>query len=106
MAMTTLFSPADSAIKPIITPADLPQYVPGEIWLDAVDGRWSNLSIRGYKYMGSCSSGSSCRSRRGNWTIRSREPQRGVGGFVNDEGAKVRIMEPRTETEGRMQEVG
>ena len=23
----------------IVTPADLPQYVPGEIWLDAVDGR-------------------------------------------------------------------
>jgi AraC family transcriptional regulator len=37
-------------MKTIITPADLPQYVPGEIWLDAVDGRWSELSIRGYKY--------------------------------------------------------
>jgi AraC family transcriptional regulator len=37
-------------MRPIITPADLPQYVPGEIWLDAVDGRWSELSIRGYKY--------------------------------------------------------
>jgi AraC family transcriptional regulator len=37
-------------MRPIITPADLPQYVPGEIWLDAVDGRWNELSIRGYKY--------------------------------------------------------
>ncbi len=25
-------------MRPVITPADLPQYVPGEIWLDAVDG--------------------------------------------------------------------
>jgi AraC family transcriptional regulator len=37
-------------MRPIITPADLPQYVPGEIWLDTVDGRWSELSVRGYKY--------------------------------------------------------
>ena len=37
-------------MKTIIRPADLPHYVPGEIWLDAVDGRWSELSIRGYKY--------------------------------------------------------
>ncbi len=26
-------------MKTIIAPADLPQYVPGEIWLDALDGR-------------------------------------------------------------------
>jgi AraC family transcriptional regulator len=37
-------------MRAIITPADLPQYVPGEIWLDAIDGRWNELSIRGYKY--------------------------------------------------------
>ena len=37
-------------MKTIIAPADLPRYVPGEIWLDAVDGRWNELSIRGYKY--------------------------------------------------------
>ena len=37
-------------MRTIIRPADLPQYVAGEIWLDAVDGRWSELSIRGYKY--------------------------------------------------------
>jgi hypothetical protein len=29
----------DSAMKTIITPADLPQYVPGEIRLDAVECR-------------------------------------------------------------------
>ena len=37
-------------MRTIIRPAELPHYVPGEIWLDAVDGRWSELSIRGYKY--------------------------------------------------------
>lgn len=44
------FLGGDSVMRTIITPADLPQYVPGEIWLDAVDGRWNELSIRGYKY--------------------------------------------------------
>jgi hypothetical protein len=43
-----VFLGGDRVMRPIITPADLPQYVPGEIWLDAVDGRWSELSIRGY----------------------------------------------------------
>jgi AraC family transcriptional regulator len=37
-------------MRTIVRPADLPRYVPGEIWLDALNGRWSELSIRGYKY--------------------------------------------------------
>jgi AraC family transcriptional regulator len=47
-------------VRTIVTPSDLPQYVPGEIWLDAVDGRWSGLSIRGYKYKPSDISAPGC----------------------------------------------
>jgi AraC family transcriptional regulator len=34
----------------IITPSDVPTYVPGTIWLDGLDNRWNELSVRGYTY--------------------------------------------------------
>ncbi|HTR17343.1 MAG TPA: AraC family transcriptional regulator [Acetobacteraceae bacterium] len=33
-----------------IPPEKVPHHAPGTIWLDAMDGRWSHLALRGFRY--------------------------------------------------------
>jgi hypothetical protein len=33
-----------------IRPAEIPEYVPGKVWLEALDRPWTGLSARGYRY--------------------------------------------------------
>ena len=33
-----------------IRPAEIPKYVPGKVWLDALDRSWTGISARGYTY--------------------------------------------------------
>ena len=33
-----------------IRPAEIPKYVPGKVWLDALDRSWTGISARGYSY--------------------------------------------------------
>ena len=39
-----------AAARSEIRPAEIPEYVPGKVWLDALDRPWTGLSARGYSY--------------------------------------------------------